>query len=652
MANKTFSRIIRILTGQRLEVDDPFLLEASLSKLEKFAHFSVLLCGSFVRNRCLARAAAMSYTTLLAMIPMLTVAVGLATVFLKDEGKEQIETFVRQFVERTIPDFTIEEPVGGTPATNLLFTNGVADSAAETIATNGTGAVGSPDPIPPAGNSLQKVDAQERAAEYIHDFIQRTSFGTLGVTGVLALLLTAILTIASVENTFNDIWGVAQGRNWPARVAIYWTTSTLGAVLVAGAALLASGPRFSKTRALLEAAPFSDFLLSHLVPFLLICIAFTMIYKLLPNTRIDMNAAWIGGVVAGICWQSFSALNYLFASRAVGWSKLYGWLALVLLFMFGLYVMWAIVLFGAQVAYAFQNRVAYLQEKLVENVNQRGREFVALRLMTCIGQRFHHGDPPPTVQEISLELGVPSRLIQQVLQTLLAARLVVQVSGAQTAYAPARPLDAINCHHILLAMRATVGQELLTRDEPVRAEVFGEFARIQAAEKEAAASVSILALVNRAQARLQLAAGITAMVVDENETVPSRAKPVEETAAPTPVFPANETTESQVTAATTNTGGTADIPSPRSEARGEGQGEGLASSSTTRAAKSPPLPSPLLHSVEERESAAKRAQALGTSDANLANAPAPVENTPAEPEPVKPTEPTARSDEDDRGFPL
>jgi hypothetical protein len=106
---------------------------------------------------------------------------------------------------------------------------------------------------------------------------------------------------------------------------------------------------------------------------------------------------------------------------------------------------------------------------------------------------------------MSGELAIPSRLVQQVLQTLLAARLVVEISRADPAYAPARPLEAITCHHVLMAMRATQGQELVTRDEPAREEVYGEFARIQEAEKQASASVTMLALVNRAQARLELA---------------------------------------------------------------------------------------------------------------------------------------------------
>jgi membrane protein len=187
-------------------------------------------------------------------------------------------------------------------------------------------------------------------------------------------------------------------------------------------------------------------------------------------------------------------------------SQIYGRLGLVPVFMAGLYFSWLILLFGAQVSYAFQNRKVYLQDKLAENVNQRGREFIALRLMTGIGQRFQRGLPPATTQEISTELGIPSRLAQQILQTLLAARLVTETGGAEGAYVPARPLESINAHQILHALRTGTGQELPMRDEPVRTEVYGEFARIEEAEQRAASSVTVLALVNRAQARLEITA--------------------------------------------------------------------------------------------------------------------------------------------------
>jgi DNA-binding IscR family transcriptional regulator len=147
-----------------------------------------------------------------------------------------------------------------------------------------------------------------------------------------------------------------------------------------------------------------------------------------------------------------------------------------------------------------------LQDKLIENVNQRGREFIALRLMTCIGQRFNGGLPPLSLPKLSLELGVPSRLVQQVMQPLLTARLVVETGGTEPGFTPARPLDAITAYDILHVMRTGNGQELPLRDCPVRAEVLGEFARIEKAERDAAAALSMLTLVDRADTKLALAA--------------------------------------------------------------------------------------------------------------------------------------------------
>jgi hypothetical protein len=77
------------------------------------------------------------------------------------------------------------------------------------------------------------------------------------------------------------------------------------------------------------------------------------------------------------------------------------------------------------------------------------------------------------------------------------------VSGSECAYVPARLMETITCHDILLAMRASQGQELATRDEPTRSEVYGEFQRIQEAERKAAGSVTMLALAHRAQAQIQ-----------------------------------------------------------------------------------------------------------------------------------------------------
>jgi len=283
---------------------------------------------------------------------------------------------------------------------------------------------------------------------------------------------------------------------------LYWTTITLGPLLIAGALGLAGGSQLQTTRILVGKMPFVGEVVFQFLPLVVLWLAFALIYLLVPNTKVRFGAALIGGIVGGSLWHLNNLFGFLYVSRAVTNSQIYGKLGLVPVFMIGLYFSWVILLFGAQVAYAWQNRRSYLQDKFVENVNQRGREFIALRLMTLIGQRFQHGEPAATLQQISAELGIPTKLAQQVLQPLLAARLVTEIAGAEPAYLPARPLDAINAHHVLRAVRAGAGQDIPTRDEPARAEVLGEFAKIEEAERAAASSVTLLTLVNRAQKQI------------------------------------------------------------------------------------------------------------------------------------------------------
>lgn len=545
MLKNWYTRLARIASGSFGSAkEDGFSLETSLTKFERFVHFWVLVCRSFVRNRCPVRASSLSYTTLVAMIPMLAVAISITNAILESKGEAQIRKFIEEFVERMVPtpgmdhtnaplalepspiltnqfdaiQFGIDElrtrsalmDASATNASALLYAD---DSASRSnilgtlLATNSPSSTNQAEAVV-AGATQVKQSVSKEAANYIYDFAKKSSSTALAGTGMIFLVLTAILMLTRVEETFNDIWGVTRGRDWWSRITNYFFTIALGPVLIIAALGLANSPNFQKTRDLMNIVPFLEPLLSTYLPLLIVCLAFAFIYKVVPNTRVDFGAALVGGTLAGLAWHGYNHLGFLLTSQAVSASAVYGRLFVIPLLMGGLYVVWLTVLFGAQVAYAFQNRASYLQDRLVENVNQRGREFVALRLMTCIGQRFHQGQPPATIREISTDLGIPSKLVQQIMRTLLAAGLVVEVAGPESGYSPARPLETINCHHILLAMRATHGQEPATRDEPVRVEVLGEFARIQAAEKEAAASMTMLALVNRAQTRLALAAPI------------------------------------------------------------------------------------------------------------------------------------------------
>ena len=501
---KLLTHLFKILSGVQTSA------EQEISRLEHFAHFCVLVAKSFVRNRCPVRAAALSFTTLLALIPMLAVAISVTSSLLKDQGEKEIYTTIDKLIANIMPPATSRTDSQGTSLnlSPVLITVTATNSLAPKLPTNAvanTNMVVAATKNPDSEAPIVSVNAQKEAAKSIHEFIQKTQSGTLGVIGMLVLVFVAIRMLASIEETFNDIWGVTRGRNWLSRIVLYWATITLGPLLLAGALGLASSPHFQATKGAVTDTLLGGFVF-QLLPLAMLWLVFALVYQLVPNTKIHFGAAMVGGIVGGTLWHLNSVFGFLYVSRVASNSKIYGSLFLVPVFMAGLYFSWLILLFGAQVAYAFQNRRAYLQDKLIENVNQRGREFIALRLMTCIGQRFQSGQPPVSLQKISVELGIPSRLVQQVMQTLLVARLVVETGGSEPGYAPARPLESITAHDVLHALRTGAGQELPMRDGPVRAEVYGEFARIEKAECDAAVAVTMLALVNRADAKLALIA--------------------------------------------------------------------------------------------------------------------------------------------------
>ena len=524
MASNRFSRLLKIFTGTS-SGEDGELLQLD-GRLERTAHFWTLVVRHFVRNRCLVRASSLAYTTLLALIPLLAVILSVSTSLLKNVDEEKFYQAIASVASAST--LKVKPDAANSNSVVVVNTNLAAGNFSGTE--TGTNAV--------ATNSIvsaeTQVTVQKEIARWLSDFVKKTQGATLGVTGMVVFVIIAIMMLSRIEETFNDIWGVARGRGWLTRVVLYWTAITLGPLLLLTAISLAGGSQVQAVKDYFQAMPGVGNFILKLLPLLVLWLTFSLIYQIVPNTKVQFSAALVGGIVGGTLWHLNNVFGFIYVSGAIQNSEMYGKLALVPVFMLGLYLSWAILLFGAQVAYAYQNRAAYLQDRLADNVNQRGREFVALRIMTLLGQRFQNGLKPASVIQLATELGVPSRLTQQILRTLAAAHLVTEVGGVETAYAPARPLDTINAHHILLALRSGSGRELPMAEAPALAEIYGDFARIEEAERVAAEKISMLALVSRAPIAPALAAPkesavekqITdALVVEEiSKTAPAESK--------------------------------------------------------------------------------------------------------------------------------
>lgn len=474
----------------------------------RVAHFWVLVFRSFQKNRGPVRAASLAYTTLLALIPMLAVVVSVTTAFLQNqkEGQDVIQNLLDQFINTAAPQL------------NLI----------------------------PSGDEEEASISRAQVVQNINSYINKINSGTLGVTAGLMLVFIAVSVLSAIEGTFNDIWGVTQGRSWSARIVQYWAAITLGPMFIVSAvAFTAAATQRNElpeeTIAVEEGAvadatnvnkvaeelqePGADLRFAEvtntppaaleaeqkegpldwlrrmagrfLVPFLVLSVFLTLFYRLMPATQVRWDAAVVGGVFGGFVLQLNSLLSVVYISRVVTYSKVYGGLGVVPIFLVGLYFSWLILLLGAQVAYAYQNKQAYVQEKQAETINQRGREFIAMRFMIYIAEQFYIGNKPPTRLQISTHLGVPSQLACSLLNTLVHAKLLVEVQGEETSYVPGRPIDRISEEDILNAMRTGQGTEIATTQDLACSMVREEYERVQSAEMQTAGAVTLQNLVTR-----------------------------------------------------------------------------------------------------------------------------------------------------------
>lgn len=431
--------------------------EEKLSGPERFVHFWVLTVKSFIRNRVPVRAAALAYSSLLALVPMLALVLTIGLGFLRGEqGAKHLDTMIHHVVGAVVPS-----------------AEGTESAQRETV---------------------------EKLRSFVND--QQTSAVSAGAA--LMLVYIAIMMLARIEATFNDIWGIEQGRSWFARVTQYWAALTLGPVLLILVIGLTSSRELQSVNERLATMPLIIGTLAEIVfqflPFVLLSFGFAAFYALLPATKVHWRAALVGGIVGGSLWQLNNLLSVLYVSRVVSNSKVYGSLGLVPVVMIGLYFSWVILLFGAQVAYSFQNRRAYFQERQVENLDQRSREFIGLRVMVEVGRRFVAGEKPVSGAVLAELLGVPTRMAGKVLQALVNACLLAESQQGEVAFLPARPLEKISCHDILLALRTSRNGSVATRDDAVREQVRGHFEKFAEVEKAAAGNVTLATLAAEAVA--------------------------------------------------------------------------------------------------------------------------------------------------------
>jgi len=288
------------------------------------------------------------------------------------------------------------------------------------------------------------------------DFVDNVNGKVLGGVGLSLLLVTVISLVHKVERSFNYIWRIDRPRGLFERFSGYLSVVMVGPVLIITAlGMTATVMSTSMVQSMIAIEPLGTIVkwVATLIPYLLVIAAFTFIYVFIPNTRVHVRAAVVGAVVAGILWESAGWAFASFVVHSPRHTAIYSSFAVAFLFMLWLYVAWLILLVGATVAFFFQHpEYQGLPDRYI-TLSNRMRERMAMLAIFRIAQHHYHGKPPIPIGQLAVQFGVPIAALEDILDELTIRGLLVEVSGNQVAYVPARDVSTVSLDDVWSAIR-------------------------------------------------------------------------------------------------------------------------------------------------------------------------------------------------------
>jgi membrane protein len=329
------------------------------------------------------------------------------------------------------------------------------------------------EPLGPSGAQL---------AAQVVGFVENLRVSVLGAIGFVLLFYTVLSVIERIESAFNGIWHVRRPRSLARKFSDYLSIVLVGPVLVFGAfAIMAAAQSYWLVQRVLAATHLTGaamFVARHGAPFVLLVAAFTLLYRLLPHTRVTLRAALVGGTAAALMWHVAGYGFALFVAGSTSYTAIYSGAAVFLISLIWLQLAWLIVLTGAQVAYVHQHPIASVIVR--GRLSMLLRERIGLGALVEVTRRYLRGQGPSQPTELARTLDAPLSTLEDLLEDFVASGLLVHTTepdGVLLARAP----DQVSVVDALDAIRdpaspdidppevpGPVADALRRRDEAVR----------------------------------------------------------------------------------------------------------------------------------------------------------------------------------------
>jgi membrane protein len=329
-------------------------------------------------------------------------------------------------------------------------------------------------------NQFSEREEMAEVLDYILEFansmLDNINGGIIAGIGLVFLIWSVMKLLGNIENSFNVIWQIRRPRPFFRKFSDYLSMMLIAPILFflsSTIAVFLSKIAGSESVLGLHIGPLLIFMVK-LMPYLLILFLFTLLYVIMPNTKVIFKNGLGAGLIAGIIFQITQFL-YIYFQVGVGrYGAIYGSFLALPLFLIWLQISWLIVLLGAEMSFAFQNLEKYEFEAEALHVSPYNRRLLTYLLMYSVIKKFEMGEKPFTSSKLSHELGIPVRLIRDIIFDLLDGRLLVEAatdSPKETAYVPALDINQITVSMIIekLDMR---GDDRLIAEETKQLKVF------------------------------------------------------------------------------------------------------------------------------------------------------------------------------------
>lgn len=389
--------------NELLQTDTPDDWSGLKGRIFSLIRFIYAILNNFIAHKGSMRAAALTYTTVLSMVPFLAIAFSV----LKGLGAQNaLEPILQQF----------------------------AGDSEETIA---------------------------RIIAYVNN----TNMKSMGAIGLVMLIVTVISLMGSIEEAFNAVWGVRETRSFQRRFSDYLSVVIVGPILLIAATSMTSSLQSQWLLLwLIQNTYLGDAILMifRLLPYLSVWIAMIFLYVFIPNTRIRLSSAVTGGIIAGTAWELAQWGYFHFQVGVANYNAIYGTLAALPIFLVWIYTSWLIVLFGLEIVFAHQHRGHSLSGGSVLSLTATAREELAVALLVQVSIHFQKGGVPPTAQFLADELNVPLLPLEAVFDELEQLGYLVATSGNESGWLPARDPSEVKLSEFIGSLRGVSALQVTT----------------------------------------------------------------------------------------------------------------------------------------------------------------------------------------------